>query len=192
MQRKLLRRKGAAAYVPDFSAAFEHICIHTGGRAVLDTMEKQLRLSKHYMEPSRAGLYRFGNVSSTSVWYVLAFIEAVRGVKKGDRVWQLGFGSGFKCNSAVWVARRRIADQHPAWEGFDLQGMRAEFEQAEREKAAYLAAKAAAAGGGGGGADGSGKAGAAAITADARGGGGGESAPATPSGVSTRARARRA
>lgn len=35
---------------------------------MLDTMEKQLSLSKHLMEPSRAGLYRFGNVSSTSIW----------------------------------------------------------------------------------------------------------------------------
>jgi len=31
---------------------------------VLDTMEKQLGLSRAYMEPSRAGLYRFGNVSA--------------------------------------------------------------------------------------------------------------------------------
>ena len=143
--RACLGPKKVAPYVPDFSTAFEHICIHTGGRAVLDTMEKQLKLSEHYMEPSRAGLYRFGNVSSTSVWYVLAFIEAVRGVKKGDRVWQLGFGSGFKCNSAVWVARRRVKQMHGAWEGFDIQAMRDEFEEAEREKAAYLAAKAAGA-----------------------------------------------
>jgi predicted naringenin-chalcone synthase len=39
-----------------------------GGRAVLDTMEKALNLSQEKMEPSRAGLFRFGNVSSTSVW----------------------------------------------------------------------------------------------------------------------------
>jgi predicted naringenin-chalcone synthase len=31
-------------------------------------MEKQLKLSRDAIEPSRAGLYRFGNVSSTSVW----------------------------------------------------------------------------------------------------------------------------
>jgi predicted naringenin-chalcone synthase len=37
---------------------------------VLDTMEKQLALSAELMEPSRAGLYRFGNVSSTSIWCV--------------------------------------------------------------------------------------------------------------------------
>ena len=29
---------------------------------------------------------------------------------------QVGFGSGFKCNSAVWKATRRIHDQrHSAW-----------------------------------------------------------------------------
>lgn len=39
--------------------------------------------------------------------YVLAYIESYKGVKAGDRVWQLGFGSGFKVNSAVWVAKRR-------------------------------------------------------------------------------------
>lgn len=39
--------------------------------------------------------------------YVLAYIESYKGVKAGERVWQLGFGSGFKVNSAVWVARRR-------------------------------------------------------------------------------------
>ncbi|KIZ01891.1 3-ketoacyl-CoA synthase 4 [Monoraphidium neglectum] len=145
LARALLGSKKVAPYVPDFTTAFEHICIHTGGRAVLDTMEKALRLPQEYMEPSRAGLYRFGNVSSTSIWYVLAFIESYRGVRKGDKVWQLGFGSGFKCNSAVWVARRRSAAMHPAWENFDLQGMRDEFAAAEKEKAAYLAAKAAAA-----------------------------------------------
>jgi predicted naringenin-chalcone synthase len=31
-------------------------------------MEKALALSADKMEPSRAGLFRFGNVSSTSVW----------------------------------------------------------------------------------------------------------------------------
>lgn len=28
---------------------------------------------------------------------------------------QVGFGSGFKCNSALWKALRPIKDVHPAW-----------------------------------------------------------------------------
>jgi 3-ketoacyl-CoA synthase len=42
-------------------------------------------------------------------------VETEHTVKKGDRVWQLAFGSGFKCCSAVWVALRSIDDKHDAW-----------------------------------------------------------------------------
>eukprot|EP00878_Enallax_costatus_P003354 GHUV01003563.1.p1 GENE.GHUV01003563.1~~GHUV01003563.1.p1 ORF type:complete len:536 (+),score=169.57 GHUV01003563.1:329-1936(+) len=143
--RQVMGPKKVKPYVPDFTMAFDHICLHTGGRAVLDTMEKALSLNPEMMEPSRAGLYRFGNVSSTSIWYVLAYIESFRGVARGDKVWQLGFGSGFKVNSAVWVANKRNKVMHGAWEAFNAEQMRAEFAEQEAEKQRYLAAKAAAA-----------------------------------------------
>ncbi|CAI0416800.1 unnamed protein product [Linum tenue] len=88
--------------------AFEHFCIHAGGRAVLDELEKNLHLSDWHMEPSRMTLYRFGNTSSSSLWYELAYTEGKGRVKRGDRMWQIAFGSGFKCNSAVWKALRSI------------------------------------------------------------------------------------
>ena len=47
--------------------------------------------------------------------YILANIETKRGVKRGDRIWQIGFGSGFKCNSAVWHAMRNNTEAHIAW-----------------------------------------------------------------------------
>jgi 3-ketoacyl-CoA synthase len=60
--------------------------------------------------------------------YVLSYIESTgAGVAKGDRIWQLGFGSGFKCNSAVWRALRRVKETHGAWEGFDRERMAAEL-----------------------------------------------------------------
>nr|ALJ55496.1 3-ketoacyl-CoA synthase 19 [Gossypium hirsutum] len=105
--KKLFKMK-IKPYIPDFKLAFEHFCIHAGGRAVLDELEKNLQLSEWHMEPSRMTLYRFGNTSSSSLWYELAYSEAKGRIKKGDRTWQIAFGSGFKCNSAVWKALRTI------------------------------------------------------------------------------------
>ncbi|KHN10089.1 3-ketoacyl-CoA synthase 11 [Glycine soja] len=87
------------------------------GRAVLDELEKNLELSDWHMEPSRMTLYRFGNTSSSSLWYELAYTEAKGRIKKGDRTWQIAFGSGFKCNSAVWRALRTInpAKENNPW-----------------------------------------------------------------------------
>ncbi|XP_016461969.2 3-ketoacyl-CoA synthase 11 [Nicotiana tabacum] len=114
--RKLLKMK-IRPYIPDFKLAFEHFCIHAGGRAVLDEIEKNLQLSDWNMEPSRMTLYRFGNTSSSSLWYELAYSEAKGRIKRGDRTWQIAFGSGFKCNSAVWKALRTInpAEEKNPW-----------------------------------------------------------------------------
>ncbi|XP_077242473.1 3-ketoacyl-CoA synthase 6-like [Tasmannia lanceolata] len=105
--RKLFKKKWKP-YVPDFKRAFEHMCIHAGGRGVIDEVEKNLRLMPQHVEASRMALYRFGNTSSSSLWYELNYIENKGRMKKGDRVWQIGFGSGFKCNSAVWKCNRTI------------------------------------------------------------------------------------
>jgi len=106
--RKWLRLKGYKAYVPDFTTAVEHFCIHTGGRSVLDALQANLSLSDWHLEPSRYSLWRWGNVSSASVWYEMDWLEKSGRIKRGDRIWQIGFGSGFKCNSAVWVALRNV------------------------------------------------------------------------------------
>ncbi|KAK4416143.1 3-ketoacyl-CoA synthase 20 [Sesamum alatum] len=106
--RKLFKIKGISPYVPDFKLAFDHFCIHAGGKAVLDAMEKNLNLTKWQMEPSRMTLYRYSNISSSSIWYELAYAEAKGRIRKGDCVWQIAFGSGFKCGSAVWRALRTI------------------------------------------------------------------------------------
>ncbi|CAM8917415.1 unnamed protein product [Rhodiola kirilowii] len=105
--KKLFNSK-VKPYIPDFKLAFEHFCIHAGGRAVIDELEKNLQLSTEHVEASRMTLHRFGNTSSSSIWYELAYTEAKGRMRRGNRVWQIAFGSGFKCNSAVWEALRHV------------------------------------------------------------------------------------
>lgn len=95
-------------YIPDYRLAFEHFCVHAASKTVLDELQRNLGLSEKNMEASRATLHRFGNSSSSSIWYELAYLEAKETIKGGDRIWQISFGSGFKCNSAVWRSVRRV------------------------------------------------------------------------------------
>lgn len=108
LRKKMLKIADLPPYVPDFHRAFDHFCIHTGGRAVIEVMQDALKLSDHDMMPSRYALMRYGNTSSASVWYELKFAENDGRVRRGDRVWQIAFGSGFKCNSAVWQALQEV------------------------------------------------------------------------------------
>jgi len=67
-----------------------------------------LKLTQKNIEPSRATLYRYGNTSSSSIWYELSYSERMGYIKKNDNIWQIALGSGFKCNSAVWKSLKTI------------------------------------------------------------------------------------
>lgn len=94
------------AYMPNFAKGIDHFCIHAGGRAVIDGVQKNLGLEEDHMLPSKQTLYEWGNTSSSSIWYEMEWAERFGNMRRGDRVLQVAFGSGFKCNSAVWLALR--------------------------------------------------------------------------------------
>ena len=101
-------------YQPNFKKTVKHFCIHAGGRAIIDGLEKSLELEERHVAPSRATLYRYGNTSSSSVWYELRYIERTGTVVAGDNIWQIALGSGFKCNSGVWRALKTIKNRKAA------------------------------------------------------------------------------
>ena len=93
-------------FVPDFKRGIDHFCVHAGGRAVIDGIEKNMKLEHYHSEGSRMALLNFGNTSSSSIWYEMEYIQDQQKsnpLKKGDRVMQVAFGSGFKCTSGVWL-----------------------------------------------------------------------------------------
>ena len=90
-------------YIPDFKRGLDHFCIHAGGRGVIDGIEKNMALTPRHVEASRHALYTYGNTSSSSIWYEMDYIRDRMDLKRGQRVLQVAFGSGFKCNSAVWL-----------------------------------------------------------------------------------------
>nr|CAB3467734.1 unnamed protein product [Digitaria exilis] len=116
-QKVFIIKKNASTkpYVPNFSLAVEHFCVHAGGRAVIDAVQRSLNLSDEQVEPSRMTLHRFGNTSSSSLWYEMAYCEAKQLMRKRDRVWMISFGSGYKCNSAVWKCILPALSPDSAW-----------------------------------------------------------------------------
>jgi len=105
---KMLGKKlpSVKIFVPDFKRGIDHFCIHAGGRAVVDGIAKNMKLEKFHSEASRMTLLNYGNTSSSSIWYELEYImetQKSNPIKKGHRVMQVAFGSGFKCTSGVWL-----------------------------------------------------------------------------------------
>jgi len=94
----------AKTYIPDFKRGIDHFCIHAGGRAVIEGIEKNLKLHDYHTEASKATLRDYGNTSSSSIWYELKYTEEKMSLKRGQRILQIAFGSGFKCNSCVWLS----------------------------------------------------------------------------------------
>lgn len=63
-------------YVPNFKLSFEHFLVHTGGRAVIEEVEKKLALTPKHVQPSKETLYRYGNTCCAAVFYVLSNVES--------------------------------------------------------------------------------------------------------------------
>jgi len=58
--------------------ALKHFAVHPGGRSILDAVQRGLELDDIALEPSRAVLSDFGNMSSATILFVLARMMRAR------------------------------------------------------------------------------------------------------------------
>ncbi len=57
---------------------------------MLDGIGAELQLGDGHLEPSRAVLHDYGNVSSSTTWYTMGYVETMMGVKRGETLLQVG------------------------------------------------------------------------------------------------------
>lgn len=76
-----------------------HWCIHPGGRKILDIIQKQLNLSEDDLCFSREVLSRYGNMSSSTILFVLK--KLIDAVKKPTTIFGVAFGPGLTMETFI-------------------------------------------------------------------------------------------
>ncbi|MCB1087643.1 MAG: type III polyketide synthase, partial [Verrucomicrobiae bacterium] len=74
--------------------------VHPGGKAILDKVERSLRLQPEQIQASRETLRDFGNMSSATILFVLQRILAEAGPEP-QQVAAMAFGPGLTVESAL-------------------------------------------------------------------------------------------
>jgi predicted naringenin-chalcone synthase len=78
-----------------------HWCIHPGGKRILEAVEKSLAIDKNQLEPSYNVLQQFGNMSSATIFFVLAKMMDDLDYNKSNIIFSAGFGPGLTLETFI-------------------------------------------------------------------------------------------
>jgi predicted naringenin-chalcone synthase len=84
-------------------AAIDGWAVHAGGRSILDAVEHGLGLGPHALAPSRGVLHDFGNMSSTTLLFVLARLLSEAPIRQGRA---MAFGPGLAVEGFAFASAR--------------------------------------------------------------------------------------
>jgi predicted naringenin-chalcone synthase len=77
-----------------------HWALHTGGDKIVRAIAAEIGLSEDRLLPTRRILAEYGNMSSPTVWFVLADCIG-RGMARGDWCLMVAFGAGFSAHAQL-------------------------------------------------------------------------------------------
>ena len=101
----------------NFGLCVDHFALHAGGYGVLKGLQKAMDLPVDKVLPSFATLMYYGNTSCSTTWYTMGYLESVPGgIKKGEKIMQVGLGGGMKAGVNIWQAVRDNRYVHLAWD----------------------------------------------------------------------------
>jgi predicted naringenin-chalcone synthase len=86
--------------------------VHPGGKSIVDKVAKSLELSPAHVQPSRTVLQKFGNMSSTTILFVLKETLAQPAVADHEKVCAMAFGPGLTVETALLQADRGFNGKH--------------------------------------------------------------------------------
>jgi len=92
---------GEVSPADTLSTAIAHWAIHPGGRSILDKTEAKLGLTEAQLVPSRETLRQYGNMSSTTILFVMKAIMDAPTTEDGQRVCAMAFGPGLTVESGL-------------------------------------------------------------------------------------------
>eukprot|EP00878_Enallax_costatus_P021735 GHUV01023026.1.p1 GENE.GHUV01023026.1~~GHUV01023026.1.p1 ORF type:complete len:468 (+),score=135.06 GHUV01023026.1:122-1525(+) len=115
--RRIRGKDATPPYLPSFAeSTIDHFLLHPGSHGLLKGFMKGLQLTVDNTLPSAAALRDYGNTSCASTYYVLAYLESLIGIKKGERLLQISVGTGVKAGVNVWQAMHNIKEAHSVWD----------------------------------------------------------------------------
>ncbi len=83
-------------------SAIEHWVIHPGGEKIIDGISSGLNLTPEQISSTRKIMSKFGNMSSPTVWFILA--EQMPEFKPKNKIMMIAFGAGFSAHGCLLEA----------------------------------------------------------------------------------------
>ena len=96
--------------IPHWQRNIDFAILHTAGTKILEGLVQTLEFEPGKVEHNFEAFKLYGNTSSASLYYTLNQLVRTKGLKKGQKLMFLGYGSGFFTRGAIMEVAKDAAN----------------------------------------------------------------------------------